>query len=103
MNRLAEKVSAVMNEAEIHQLISDHYRGESQLLTQGAEENLLKLTELCGRLTEEQFTRWETIKKTFVRNQRMGGDDKDVGNRIVAQLSDAVEGIRAIADQGRRA
>ena len=103
MNRLAEKVSAVMNEAEINQLISDHYRGESQLLTQGAEENLLKLTELCGRLTEEQFTRWETIKKTFVRNQRMGGDDKDVGNRIVAQLSDAVEGIRAIADQGRRA
>ncbi len=103
MNRLAEKVSAVMNEAEINQLISDHYRGESQLLTQGAEENLLKLTELCGRLTEEQLARWEEIKKTFVRNQRMGGDDKDVGNRIVAQLSDAVEGIRAIADQGRRA
>lgn len=103
MNKLAEKVSAVMNGTEIDQLISDHYRGESQLLTHGAEENLLKLAELRGQLSDEQASRWEQIKKAFVRNQRMGGDSADVGNRIVAQLSDAVEGIRAIADRSRRA
>ncbi|WP_024695653.1 DNA repair ATPase [Pseudomonas syringae] len=103
MNKLAEKVSAVMNESEIDQLISDHYRGESQLLTHGAEENLLKLAELRGQLSDEQASRWEQIKKAFIRNQAMGGDSADVGNRIVAQLSDAVEGIRAIADRPQRA
>lgn len=101
MNRLAEKISAVMNAAEIDQLVSEHYRGESQLLTHGAEENLLKLAEIRGRLTDEQAIRWEQIKKTFARNQAMGGDSTDVGNRVVAQLSEAVEGIRAIAERPR--
>jgi hypothetical protein len=97
MNKLAERISGVMNEAEIEQLVMDHYRGESQLLTHGAEENLLKLAELRGQLTPEQAMRWAQIKKAFVRNRSMGGTDKDVGNRIVVQLGDAVEGIRAIA------
>ncbi|RRV05988.1 AAA family ATPase [Pseudomonas sp. v388] len=102
MNKLAERVCAVMNEAEIDQLVTDHYRGESQLLTHGAEENLLKLAELRGQLSAEQARRWAEIKKAFVRNKAMGGADQDVGNRIVAQLGDAVEGIRAIADaQGK--
>jgi hypothetical protein len=38
MNKLAEKISPVMNEDELQQLISDHYLGEAQLLTTGAEE-----------------------------------------------------------------
>ena len=44
MNKMAEKISGVMNEAELQQLIDDHYLGESQLLTNGTEENLLTLT-----------------------------------------------------------
>lgn len=97
MNKLAERISGVMNETEIEQLVMDHYRSESQLLTQGAEENLLKLAELRGLLSPEQAIRWAQIKKAFVRNKAMGGADQDVGNRIVVQLGDAVEGIRAIA------
>ena len=37
MNRLAEKVAAIMNDAEVHALLLDHYRNEAQTLTTGAE------------------------------------------------------------------
>ncbi|MCL8395892.1 AAA family ATPase, partial [Pseudomonas aeruginosa] len=62
MNKLAEKISPVMNEDELQQLISDHYLGEAQLLTTGAEENLLKLAELRGVLDDTQAQRWAQIK-----------------------------------------
>ena len=54
MNKLAEKVVPAMNDDELERLIDDHYPGESQTLTTGAEQNLLKLAELRGRLTPEQ-------------------------------------------------
>lgn len=101
MNRLAEKVAPVMNQAELEQLIDDHYRGEAQLLTTGAEENLLKLAEIRGRLDAEQAARWEQIKRDFLRNKAMGGEDAGVGDRVVAQLVDLVEGVRGL-DSGLR-
>ncbi|WP_259745298.1 AAA family ATPase, partial [Pseudomonas protegens] len=97
MNKMAEKISAVMNDAELLQLLADHYQGESQLLTTGAEENLLKLAELRGNQTPEQSQRWTQIKRDFVRNRSMGGSDSDVGTRVVAQLNDLVEGVRGLA------
>lgn len=75
MNKMAEKISAVMNDAELLQLIADHYQGESQLLTTGAEENLLKLAELRGNQSPEQAERWAQIKRDFLRNKSMGGSD----------------------------
>ncbi len=101
MNKLAEKVSAVMNEQELQQLVDDHYQGESQLLTTGAEENLLKLAELRGTLTAERAQRWEQIKADFLRNRAMGGDDADVGKRVVGQLNDLVQSVRALAGSGQ--
>lgn len=97
MNKMAEKVSAIMNEKELLQLIADHYQGEAQLLTTGAEENLLKLAELRGNMTAEQKQRWEAIKKDFMRVKAIGGDDTDAGSKIVAQLNDLAEGINNIA------
>nr|WP_298140137.1 DNA repair ATPase [uncultured Pseudomonas sp.] len=97
MNKMAEKISAVMNDSEVLQLIADHYQGESQLLTTGAEENLLKLAELRGNMTVEQAERWAQIKRDFMRNKAMGGSDTDVGGRVVAQLNDLVEGVRGLA------
>lgn len=94
MNKLAEKVSPVMNAQELEQLLDDHYQGESQLLTTGAEENLLKLAELRGRLEPAQQARWEQIKRDFLRNKAIGGDDADVGGRIVAQLADIAAGLQ---------
>ena len=94
MNKMAEKISAVMNDAELKLLIDDHYQGEAQLLTTGAEENLLKLAELRGTMTDEQLARWEQIKQDFKRNLAMGGSDSDVGTRVVAQLNDLVRSFK---------
>ncbi|MBD8526264.1 DNA repair ATPase [Pseudomarimonas arenosa] len=96
MNKLAEKVSAVMNEAELDQLVRDHYLGESQLLTHGAEENLLKLGELLGTQKAEDKTRWEQIKADFRRLKAIGGADSDTGTRVVAQLHDLVQGVNSL-------
>ncbi|UZE96197.1 DNA repair ATPase [Alkalimarinus alittae] len=96
MNKMAEKVSSVMNQDELMQMISDHYLGESQLLTSGAEENLLKLAELRGNMTDEERQRWAQIKKDFLRNKAMGGDDADVGGKVIAQLVDLVDGVKQL-------
>ncbi|NYF18784.1 hypothetical protein HDC36_000221 [Xanthomonas sp. JAI131] len=96
MNKLAEKISPVMNEAELQQLISDHYLGEAQLLTSGAEENLLKLAELRGTMGAEELARWEQIKRDFLRNKAMGADEADVGGRMVAQLADIASGLQVL-------
>ncbi|KGM54074.1 DNA repair protein [Lysobacter daejeonensis GH1-9] len=101
MNKLVEKISAVMNEAELQQLVADHYLGEAQLLTTGAEENLLKLKELRGVLNVDEQARWEQIKRDFLRNKAMGADDADVGGRLVAQLADIAGGLQAIGDGAR--
>jgi hypothetical protein len=96
MNKLTEKISPVMNAAELQQLVSDHYLGESQLLTSGSEENLLKLAELRGVLDAAQQTRWEQIKRDFMRDKAMGGDDADTGARVVAQLADIATGLQGL-------
>jgi hypothetical protein len=98
MNKMTEKISAVMNESELMQMIEDHYLGEAQLLTKGAEDNLLKLAELRGNMTDEQLARWQQIKTDFARNKSMGGDDKDVGSRVVVQLADLVSGVRDLTN-----
>ncbi|MBU8978111.1 DNA repair ATPase [Lysobacter sp. MMG2] len=96
MNKLAEKISPVLNEAELQRLIGDHYMGEAQLLTTGAEENLLKLAELRGAMADEETARWAQIKRDFLRNKAMGADEDDVGGRVVAQLADIAGGLQAI-------
>ncbi|NIB39102.1 AAA family ATPase [Pseudomaricurvus alkylphenolicus] len=102
MNKMTEKVSAVMNQDELMQMIQDHYLGEAQLLTTGAEDNLLKLAELRGNMTDEQAARWEAIKKDFLRNKTMGGDDADVGGKVVAQLADLASGVQALQKIAQR-
>jgi hypothetical protein len=96
MNKMAEKVSAVMTEQELLQLIEDHYQGEAQLLTSGAEANLLKLAELRGYLTEEQARRWADIQQTYARNMALGGEAANAGQQIVLQLTDIVEGLNKL-------
>ena len=98
MNKMAEKVVPVMNEKELESLIEDHYVGESQTLTTGAENNLLKLGELRGTLTEKQAARWAEIKKDFSRNKLVGGDDQDPVMKVTNVL--AVLGERLEQIQG---
>lgn len=100
MNKMAEKISAVMNNDELEQLVDDHYLGEAQLLTTGTEANLLKLAELRGVLDDEQDQRWQQIKDDFLRNKSLGGDADDVGNRIATQLADLVSSVSDL-DRGQ--
>ncbi|MFV5212387.1 DNA repair ATPase [Azonexus caeni] len=97
MTKLAGKVTAIMRDEEIDALLRDHYRGEAQTLTTGAEENLLKLAELLGTPSADEQTRWTAIKEAFVRQRKLGGDDSDPGTRIAASLLDvarAVDGLK---------
>jgi hypothetical protein len=107
MNKMAEKVVAVMNPQELEQVISDHYVGESQTLTSGAEQNLLKLGEMRGTLTETQAQRWAEIKKGFARNVLAGGDESDPVTKVtnvLATLSQQLQEIpRSIETAARTA
>ncbi len=96
MNKLCEKVSAVMNDDELMQMISDHYQGEAQLLTTGAEHNLLKLSQLRGNMTAEEQQRWNAIIEDFQRSQSMGGDDADAATKVASQLSYVTEHLESI-------
>ena len=98
MNKLAERIVPVMNDDELEAVIDDHYLGEAQTLTSGAEANLLKLAELRGRLTPEQAERWKEIKAAYVRDQALGGDAEDPASRAVGALgllADAIGGVES--------
>jgi len=87
MNKLAEKVVAALTPDELERLLDDHYAGESQTLTTGAESNILKLKELRGRLTADETARWEAIKSEYVRRNQLGGKEEDPVTRVTGQLS----------------
>ncbi len=96
MNKMSEKVSAVMNEQELMQMLSDHYQGEAQLLTTGAEHNLLKLAQLRGNASNEEQQRWDDIIDDFQRTKTMGGDDADAATKVVSQLSYVTQHLQSI-------
>ncbi|GGM02441.1 DNA repair ATPase [Micromonospora yangpuensis] len=98
MNKLAEKVVPVLNDAELEAVIDDHYVGEAQTLAAGAEANLLKLAELRGRLSPEQARRWAEVKAGFLRARALGGAGDDPLDRAVGALgllADRVGGVEA--------
>lgn len=98
MNKLAEKIVAVMNHDDLQALIDDHYAGEAQTLTSGAEANILKLKELRGVLSAAETARWEEIKKGFRRHQLAGGGDDDPVTRVTNQLNGLGIHLEAIGD-----
>lgn len=98
MNKLAEKLSPVMSNKELEALIDDHYQGESQLLTQGAEENLLKLKQMRGTMTDPEAARWEAICEEYRRRQQAGGDE-ETGVKVVRQLGLIVEQMQQLSRQ----
>jgi hypothetical protein len=87
MNKMSEKIVSAMNSSEVQSMILDHYLGEAQTLTQGTEENLLKLKEILGVLSQEDTTRLTDIRKDFMRNKSSGGDDLDGFGKIAYQLT----------------
>ena len=106
MNKLAEKIVAVMNDDELERLVDDHYRSEAQTLTTGAEHNLLKLSELRGRMSPEQKARWDEIKKGFARTQIGGDASADPATRVtstIAALAQRMDAISVAIDAASKA
>ena len=99
MSKMAEKISGIMNDEELNDLIRDHYVGEAQTLTTGAEENLLKLGELNSSLSDEEKLRWQQIKDDFARIQSMGGDDTDSTTKLANQVSKISMNLRGIQQE----
>lgn len=97
MTKLAGKITALMRDDELDALLRDHYRGEAQTLTTGAEENLLRLAQLLGSPTPEEDARWKDICGEFVRQRKLGGADVDGSQRIASSMLDvarAVDGLK---------
>jgi hypothetical protein len=87
MNKLAEKIVSAMDDSELEALVDDHYASEAQTLTTGAEQNLLKLGDLRGRLSPEQQARWTEIKETYARVRKTGDATTDPVTRVTGTLS----------------
>jgi len=97
MNRIAERVVAVMNDKELDELVFANYQNDAQTLATGAESNLLKFKELVGRLTDDERARWEHVKRTYSRNVQLRGigDDQKFG-QIILQMTNFSESLDAI-------
>jgi hypothetical protein len=103
MVKVASQIVPAMNDEELQSVISDHYVGEAQTLTTGAEANLLKLGELRGRLSEREAARWEAIREEYRRRQLIGGSDDDPTTRIVGGLSALSERLGTLGKSVARA
>ncbi|MCF8715593.1 DNA repair ATPase [Joostella atrarenae] len=104
MNKLVAKVVPVMNDDELQTLLLSHYESESQTLTSSAEANLLKYKELVGQMSATEFDRWEQIKETFQKNNKLKGfGDKNEMAQVLAQMmqfSENLEGIKEVLQRG---
>ncbi|XAM01424.1 DNA repair ATPase [Phycisphaeraceae bacterium D3-23] len=93
MNRIAEKVVPVMNDAELMALIVATYEQDAQTLTTGAEANLLKFRQMIGTITPEELARWDAIKEAFVRNNAVAAMGGDTAAAVVGQLAGFNQGL----------
>ncbi|MHA7055934.1 DNA repair ATPase [Aquimarina sp. M1] len=104
MSKLVAKVVPIMNEKELQTLLLSHYENESQTLTSAAEANLLKYKELTNTISNEDVIRWETIKETFVKNNKLKGfGDKNEMAQVLAQMmqfSEHLSGIQEVLKKG---
>ncbi len=97
MNRIAERVAAVMNDAELQTLIVSNYEQDAQTLTTDNEANVLKFKELMGILNTEEKERWDAIKYAYVESVRMSGmDSEDQAGQLMRQLASMRDGLESI-------
>jgi len=104
MNKLVAKIVPIMNDNELNSLLLTHYESESQTLTSAAEANLLKYKEMTATLSDVELERWETIKSTFVKNNKLKGfgNQNEMAQVLgqMMQFSDNLEGIKEVLAKG---
>jgi DNA-directed RNA polymerase subunit L len=98
MNRIAEKIVPVMNDAELMELVVATYEQDAQTLTTGAEANLLKFKQMIGIITPEEEARWSAIKEAFVRNNAVAAMGGDTAAAVVSQLAGFNQGLGAMRE-----
>jgi ATPase involved in DNA repair/Holliday junction DNA helicase RuvB P-loop domain len=102
MNRIAEKVVPVMNDAELETLILSSYQQDAQTLSRDSESNMLKLKELLGIQSASESNRWNAIKKSFVEKNRLKGlSDESSSAQFLSSLlglKDGLDSIRSVLD-----
>lgn len=96
MNKLTEKITAIINDKELLTIILAHYEGESQTLTTGAESNMLKLKEMIGVLSEKEAIRWKEVKAAFNKDKLISGSKDNPVVQVVAQLSQFSDHLKDI-------
>jgi len=106
MNKLISKVVPIMNEEELSTLLLSHYESESQTLTTSAEANLLKFKELQQQLSPQETDRWNAIKETFQKNNKLKGlgnknEMAQMLNQMIA-FTDNLERIKKVLEKGFR-
>jgi len=99
MNKICEKLSSIMTNEEVDELIFSHYEGEAQTLTSDIEGNLLKFKSLAGILSEKDSKRWEYIKTLFMKQQQLKGygNNKQMAD-ILSQLVNFNKNLGAIRE-----
>ncbi|PQJ20206.1 DNA repair ATPase [Nonlabens tegetincola] len=104
MNKLVAKIVPIMDDKELTTLLLSHYESESQTLTTAAEANLLKYKELTSTLSSEEHDRWNSIKETFLKNNKLKGLGNDQSMaQILSQMmefTDNLEGIKEVLRNG---
>ena len=104
MNKLVGKVVPIMDEKELQRLVLSHYESESQTLTSSAEANLLKFKELVNMLNTEDKVRWNNIRETFVKNNKLKsfGNKNEMAQMLaqMMQFSDNLAGIKTVLEKG---
>ena len=104
MGKLTAKVVPIMNNKELDTLLLSHYESESQTLTSAAEANLLKYKEITQSLSSEEMERWENMKETFVKNNKLKGfGNQNEMAQVLQQMmefSDNLEGIKNVLKNG---
>lgn len=73
MNKLSEKLSPLMNEKELKELILSHYVSEGQTLSSDGEANLLKFKMMLGWQSKVEADRWHNILETFNKGKLLHG------------------------------
>lgn len=99
MNKIAEKVAPIMNDKELQTLVMNLYENDSQTLTSSAEANLLKFKNMLGWQSEVELNRWNSLKETFQKNQRLKGfgENNQMG-LILGQMEALANGLLGIKE-----
>ncbi|MFF0745904.1 DNA repair ATPase [Streptomyces sp. NPDC004111] len=96
LQRIVQRITPAMNDAELSAVLDDHYAGEAQTLTADAESNLLKLAALRGTLTPEQARRRDVVGAAYLRTRALGGAEDDGLGRAVAALGLLADRVAAV-------